>query len=452
VHVGGSDMKKLHDKSNDENLREAWQKLDTEVLDYVISLLRSQVYIDHTNEINSVYALIPIVVYVYNKGKNGLNQSEINKVIKWFYYSQIRQRYISQLPQKLDKDIGIVVRSANPFDELLSLIKAERPLEINPEEFIGVGTNNALYSLMRWYFKSKNAVCFTTGVGIRKNMGTKYLLEWDHIFPYSVLKECGYNMNNRHKYSLAQEITNRAIITQVANRRKSNMLAKDYLRDVKTRFPEALALQSVPDNQDLWELERYEDFIQARRVMLADELNKFLTSITDTSEINGQVTLDDLIMEGESSELEFKSSLAYNYHSQTVEKALERVILKTIAAFSNGLGGSLLIGINDEREVLGLEQDYTILQGTKDEFELHLRNLINTSLGKAFGATGVKIDFPKVNNIEICKIDVPKGIKPIYLDTQDKNGTKMEKFYVRSGNSSQELQPSEINEYCRTRF
>jgi len=70
---------------------------------------------------------------------------------------------------------------------------------------------------MRWYFKSKKAICFNTGVGIRQNMGKKYLLESDHIFPYSLLKERGYDFNNRHKYALAQEITNRAVLTQIGN-------------------------------------------------------------------------------------------------------------------------------------------------------------------------------------------------------------------------------------------
>jgi ATP-binding cassette subfamily E protein 1 len=67
-------------------------------------------------------------------------------------------------------------------------------------------------------------------------MGKKYDLEWDHIFPYSVLKTQGYNMNNRLKYALAQEVTNRAILTQVGNRTKSAKLAEGYLKEENIRF------------------------------------------------------------------------------------------------------------------------------------------------------------------------------------------------------------------------
>lgn len=452
LHNIGSDMTKLHDKSNDKKLKETWKILDEEVLDYVVNVLRSQAYVDHSDEINSAYALVPIVVFFYNKGISSLSEVEIKKVIKWFYYSQIRQRYISQLPQKLDKDIGIVVRSTNPFDELLYNIKLERPLDISPDEFIGVDIRNALFSLMRWFFKSKNAICFTTGNGIRKNMEKKYSLEWDHIFPYSLLKENGYNKNNRHKYSLAQEITNRAILTQVANRKKSSELAENYLKEVKQKFPSALKLQIVPDEENLWKLENYEQFLEGRRKMLATELNKFLKNITITEEVEIQIPIDELIAEGESEELEFKSSLRWNYKTEQIDKKLEIVILKSISAFSNGEGGTLIIGVEDEGKILGLDHDYRSLNGGKDEFELHLRNLFNKTFGKVFAATGINITFSTINEFDICIINVSKGNKPLYLEITDNSGQKIEKFYVRSGNTSQELGLSEISEYIKSQF
>ena len=95
--------------------------------------MQSQAYIDHTEEINSVYALIPIIKYVYQKPNHKLSEEEIKKVVKWFYYSQIRRRYISSLLEKLDKDLAIVENSSSPFDELLNLIAEERNLEITPQ-------------------------------------------------------------------------------------------------------------------------------------------------------------------------------------------------------------------------------------------------------------------------------------------------------------------------------
>ena len=132
-----------------------------------------QAYVDHTKEINSVYALIPIIVYTFNKKGNKLNQQEIKKAIKWFYYSQIRQRYVSQLPQKLDTDIKTVVNSENPFDSLIGIIKAERPLEITKDEFVGTRVMHPLFNLMKFYFKSKNAIMLRYWYKFKKKYGEK---------------------------------------------------------------------------------------------------------------------------------------------------------------------------------------------------------------------------------------------------------------------------------------
>jgi hypothetical protein len=277
-------------------------------------------------------------------------------------------------------------------------------------------------------------------------------LEWDHIFPYSVLKDEGYSINNRLKYALAQEITNRAILTQTANRGKSNILASDYLTNVKKTFPNALKLQSIPEKEELWKLENFEKFLSARREILAKELNDFLESITITTESVVKMPIDELIKEGESNELEFKSSLRWSYQENKIDKKLEQVILKTVAGFSNGEGGTLIIGVNDDGEILGLDRDYTSLNGDKDAFELHLRNLLNKTFGTAFVTSNINIKFHTIDEKEICKIDIIQGESPIYLEVADKSGMKTEKFYVRSGNSSQELKLSEVNEYVSSRF
>lgn len=449
----GSDMKKLHGPENNENIRAAWQKLDSQVLDYVVNIMRSHAYIDHTDEINSVYALIPIIVYCFNKQGKHPSDTEIRKMVKWFYYSQIRNRYISQLPQKLDRDLKIIAESVSPFDDLLSVIAEERRLEINPEEFIGHDIRHPLFGLTRWYFKSRGAVCFTTGLALRQNMGKKYQLERDHIFPFALLKKNGYGKENRIKYSLAQELTNRAILTSVANRSKSDKEAYDYLSGVKKAFPKALTLQCIPDDESLWQLDRYEDFLAARRKILAVELNQFLEGITKTEESALPVTLEEMIEEGENDELEFKSSLRWDYKQGALNKKLEEVILKSVAAFANRQGGTLLIGVNDDGEVLGLERDYASLEnGDRDKFELHLQNLFKQAFGVSFVTTRISVRFPSIEGQDICQIDVAPATQLITLKMTDKNGQPTERIFVRTGNASQELPLSEVHDYVKERF
>lgn len=452
LHHVGSEMRKLHGIENNDLVRSAWQRLDTQVLDYVVNLLRTHAYVDHTDEINSIYALIPIISYFYDKKGKPLTDTEIRKMVKWFYYSQIRARYVSQLPQKLDFDLRIIAESAQPFDELLNVIKEERRLEITPEEFEGRSISHPLFGLMRWYLKSRDAICLTTGVGLRMNMGEKYQLEKDHIFPYSRLKEVGYGKGNRLKYALAQELTNRAILTQVANRSKSATTAADYLADVKQRFPKALALQCIPENEELWQRERFEDFLKERRRLLAEALNKFIEGITVTLDVAAPAQIEEVISEGESDGLEFKSSLRWDYQQGCVNKKLEDVIMKSVAAFANADGGTLLIGVDDSGAVLGLENDYASLNADKDKFELHLRNLLNQQFGAAFVAKKLSITFPSLEGKDICQIEVGQSSEPLIIKIRDNSGQSVEKFFVRSGNSSQEIPLSQMKIYLQGRF
>ncbi len=455
THKMGSKMEKLHASDNKERLMDAWKKLDGSVLDYVCNLLQSQAYVDHTDEINSVYALIPLIVYTFNKADGKLNEEEIKKAIKWFYYSQIRNRYISQLSQKLDKDIGIINDNPNPFDTLLVLINEERPLEIKASEFIGRDIRHPLFSLMKWYFKSKGAVCLGTGLSLRKNMGKKYSLERDHIFAYSVLRDSGiYDMNNQFHYAIAQEITNRAMLTSTENREKSAMFADVYLSNVKKQFPNALKLQSITEDENLWKVENYEKFLQVRRETLAIELNNYLNTIS-IGQVTVSTTVDlmDMIQSGEHGFLEFKSTMRWNWKENKLDKKMEEIILKTISAFSNAEGGKLLIGVTDEGGILGLDSDYnTFKEANKDHFELHLRNIVNNAFGKEFTATNLNVRFPIVNDMEICDIDVKATNSPLYLDVSDKGGAMQKKFYIRSGNTSQELDIEETASYIKKRF
>lgn len=161
------------------------------------------------------------------------------------------------------------------------------------------------------------------------------------------------------------------------------------------------------------------------------------------------------IGQGESSSLEFKSSLRWDYREERFNKDLEDVIVKSVAAFNNARGGTLLIGVDDHGDILGIGKDYAVLkQPGKDYYEIHLRNLLGARYGAGYTAKSITIDFPAVNGQEICRIRIRRGSQPLYTTTRSKNGgPPVEKFYIRSGNTSQVLvHPSEITSYVLTRF
>ena len=162
----------------------------------------------------------------------------------------------------------------------------------------------------------------------------------------------------------------------------------------------------------------------------------------------------ELIKGGEHQHMEFKSALRWDQHLQKVNPKLEDVIIKSIAAFNNGQGGTLLIGVRDNGEIAGLEGDYNSLKkNDSDYFEIHLRNLLKQQFGIPFITQNMIMEFPVIDGKEICAIRIAEGTEPVYITTTDKNGNKTERFYVRSGNSSQEIKSlKEITGYISKRF
>ena len=454
LHNMGSRMERLHDESNKNKIQEVWEKLDKEVLDYVFSIMKSHAYIDHTKEVNSVYAFVPIIVFVYNKGTKSIGDERIKKIVKWFYYSQIKHSYGSQFPTKLDHDLPIIVNKENPFDELIHSIASEKKLEISPDEFQGAGIQHPLWNLMNFYFKSKNAICLSTGIKLRKNMGKKYELERDHIFPFSLLKDKGYDHNNKIKYRYAQEIANRAVLTSKGIRTKYTQTASGYLSAIKAKFPNSLKLQCIPEDESLWELDNFELFLKKRRKMLAMELNQFIENIAVTTQEDIKMDHKEIIEAGENSEVELKTTLRYDINTAKVNKQIEEAVLKTIAAFSNVEGGTLIIGVTDDGEIAGLNYDYQTLKGggDKDAFELHLTNLINEAYGAKFRASNISVSFPLVDEKEVCFVEIKRGAKPLSTKMSDKNGKKTKVFYIRTGNSSTALDIDEVADYIKDRF
>ncbi len=175
---------------------------------------------------------------------------------------------------------------------------------------------------------------------------------------------------------------------------------------------------------------------------------------TDDASDTGMKNWPELINRGEHQHMEFKSALRWDQHLQKVNPKLEDVIIKSIAAFSNGKGGTLLIGVRDNGEIAGLEGDFNSLKkNDSDYFEIHLRNLFKQHFGIPFITQNMIMDFPVIDGKEICAIRVAEGTEPVYITTTDKHGNKTERFYVRSGNSSQEIQSlKEITGYISRRF
>jgi hypothetical protein len=154
-----------------------------------------------------------------------------------------------------------------------------------------------------------------------------------------------------------------------------------------------------------------------------------------------------LISQGESATLEFKSSFRWDLRENKVNRALEGVILKTLAGYMNGNGGTLLIGVSDDGSIVGLEQDYkTLKKPDRDGFEQALMTAVATKLG-ADACRFVQILFHTLESKEVCRVIVSPTRRPVYLKEGD-----LPKLYVRAGALTRELNVQEAVNYTAERW
>ncbi|WP_445731904.1 AlbA family DNA-binding domain-containing protein [Mariniflexile sp.] len=152
-----------------------------------------------------------------------------------------------------------------------------------------------------------------------------------------------------------------------------------------------------------------------------------------------------LIENGENERVEFKSSIRYDYFRKTTNRDLELVIAKTIVGFMNAKGGKLILGVDDDGNTLGLENDFkTLKHKNKDGYEREIFRIISTQIGHD-ACFSNHISFYVVNEKEICVIDIEPSKEPVYAN----DGTSTT-FYVRTGNATYPLTVKETVDYLKT--
>ena len=155
---------------------------------------------------------------------------------------------------------------------------------------------------------------------------------------------------------------------------------------------------------------------------------------------------------GESERLEFKSSARVNLRTGKRDDAMETIAAKTVAAFLNSRGGTLLLGVDDAGRLIGLGPDYTTLRHEDaDRYELFLRDLWRTRLG-ANAAVLPRLDFAPADDGEgdVCRVTVPPSPVPVYLSGPKGKGGR--ELWVRAGNSTQRLEVDDAIAYVTQRW
>jgi hypothetical protein len=146
------------------------------------------------------------------------------------------------------------------------------------------------------------------------------------------------------------------------------------------------------------------------------------------------IKIAPLIVAGEGSRVEFKASLRVDLATGKANKELTKVVAKTIAGFLNAQGGTLLIGVGDQGDLVGIEADInTLPKKNIDGFEQNLRLSLGNYLGVEVTPSLVVL-FEEEAGVTVACVHCRPWHEPVFFKDSDR-----QEFYVRDGNLTRPL-------------
>jgi hypothetical protein len=197
-----------------------------------------------------------------------------------------------------------------------------------------------------------------------------------------------------------------------------------------------------------WEQLDYTTFLDRRRSLMAQVVQEGFATLWGDRRPQSPASIDDLIAAGESETIEFKSTARVNLHTGEADPKMEHVIVKTVCGLLNHEGGTLLIGVADDGQILGIEPDLRTLgaKGNTDGYELHLRQLLDASLSVVTAQT-VRIRFHTRQGLQLCAITVAASARPVFAKSAKGSATTGSEFWVRIGNATKQLHGEDMIDY-----
>jgi len=179
-----------------------------------------------------------------------------------------------------------------------------------------------------------------------------------------------------------------------------------------------------------------------------------------------RITLDEALKVGESQTIEFKSTFWWDVEIGQCNDDRRLDILRSIAAFLNTKGGTLFIGVSEDRNspanpptVRGLDEDMKRFEdrprfgSPKDQLQRALRELIKDGIGYQFSYL-ITDSLEKADGKSYWVVRVEESPKwPVFVRWKPKGESKeQQKFFVREGPRTSDLDNASTWRYIKNRW
>lgn len=254
-----------------EAVEKEWQKIASAVQD-VLDFVRGKTFIQCDKALPTYNVLIPLIYFRYHFSRTSRGTEGLDTYL-------LRCSLVGAFSGQSDNLIDALVaqiRSSKAFDleEIFDVIRSQgRSLELTEDRFwqTGYGSDSIHLLFNLWYRNFNYTPAYENN-----------LPQVDHIFPQTALKKIkienprtGRKDLMKYRESDRNQLANCMLLSRGENGAQGKW---DTLPEVwfANKDEDYLKMHLIPRDPALWKLDRFEDFVEARKVLLKEHFKDFL--------------------------------------------------------------------------------------------------------------------------------------------------------------------------------
>ena len=242
-------------------------------IDFLLNLVPTRLGLDHDRVLLGRYGFPAMVRFVVERGGWITDTATQNRLLFWYVHQGMWGRYSSSTESTLDRDLAALDQGG--LDGLIAELGLSREtLRVRPEDFDTQTIGSRFYPVLYMLTRCNDSKDFCSGLPLSRHLlGKGSSLEVHHVFPKALLYEHGYLRRQ------VNAVANFAFLTGASNRVLGKRGPADYFVEVSGNHGGALNSQWIPEDRALWEIDRYLDFLEARRRLLSEAANSLLDGL-----------------------------------------------------------------------------------------------------------------------------------------------------------------------------
>lgn len=270
VLTGEAKFQHLHEKSAAE-VQDALART-TRHIDTSLNLIGGRLGLDHDQVFFGRFGVPVMARYLdqrQTKKLGAMDEKERDKLLFWYVQAAMWGRFSGSTESFIDQDLAALEGADGGLDKLVEQLRLwHGGLRAERGHFTGWSLGARFYPVLYLLTRMGASRDWGTGLPLKANLlGKMSKLEVHHIFPKAQLYKRDYSRPE------VNALANFCFLTKDTNLDISDTLPEVYFPQIEAAHPGALASQWIPDDPALWKVERFRDFLEARKTLLAAELN-----------------------------------------------------------------------------------------------------------------------------------------------------------------------------------